>query len=56
MHAHGRRARPCRCDYEGCEGWQMISDELWTDPFIQFQAGVITDEEMKVMYKALESF
>ena len=19
----GREARPCSCDYEGCEGWQM---------------------------------
>jgi hypothetical protein len=23
LHTHGRRAAPCDCDYEGCEGWQM---------------------------------
>lgn len=28
MHAHGRRARPCLCDYTGCDGWQMISDGM----------------------------
>lgn len=23
LREHGREARPCDCDYEGCEGWQM---------------------------------
>ena len=23
LKEHGREARPCDCDYEGCEGWQM---------------------------------
>lgn len=23
LRANGREARPCDCDYEGCEGWQM---------------------------------
>jgi hypothetical protein len=50
LHAYGRRGRPCRCEQEGCEGWQMISDELWADPFIRMQAGVITPEEMDAEY------
>jgi len=27
----GREARPCDCDYEGCEGWQMahIKEIRW---------------------------
>ncbi len=28
----GRVTRPCRCDYDGCEGWQMLSRRnAWRD-------------------------
>ena len=23
LRERGREARPCDCDYEGCQGWQM---------------------------------
>lgn len=25
LRAHGQIAVPCRCDYDGCEGWQMAT-------------------------------
>lgn len=27
LHEHDRRAYPCDCGEEGCEGWQMLSRE-----------------------------
>jgi hypothetical protein len=27
LRALGRVVRPCRCDYELCEGWQSVSHE-----------------------------
>jgi hypothetical protein len=50
LHKYGKRARPCRCEAPECEGWQMISDRLWADPFIRMQAGVISVEEMERSY------
>lgn len=31
LREQGREARPCSCDYEGCEGWQMVNVELWEE-------------------------
>ena len=25
----GLVAKPCDCDYEGCQGWQMAGDDNW---------------------------
>ena len=24
LHGYGLHGAPCDCDYEGCEGWQMV--------------------------------
>lgn len=29
LHHYGFRARPCDCDYEKCQGWQMLTDDAW---------------------------
>lgn len=31
LQAQGRRAYPCACDYEECEGWQMSREEWMQD-------------------------
>lgn len=28
LRASGRVVRPCDCDYELCEGWQLVSQEV----------------------------
>jgi hypothetical protein len=28
LRATGRVVRPCECDYENCEGWQSVSQEI----------------------------
>lgn len=29
LHALGQIAVKCDCEYEGCEGWTMVSKELY---------------------------
>jgi hypothetical protein len=33
LRRNGREARPCVCEEEGCEGWQMahVRDEDWPE-------------------------
>lgn len=28
LHENGSEGRPCDCDYEDCEGWQMVHIRL----------------------------
>jgi len=41
LHATGRRAFPCRCGDESCEGWQMISEEILKE----YLVATITSED-----------
>lgn len=43
LYRVGIRAYPCRCDQEGCLGWQMISRE---QAEIQVHLGLMTPEEV----------
>ena len=31
LKSMGREVRPCDCDWDGCEGWQMayVGEEVW---------------------------
>ncbi len=34
LKQHGQEVRPCDCDYEGCEGWQMAhvkEEQFWRE-------------------------
>lgn len=31
LREHGRVVRPCDCDYEGCEGWQSVGQQIADD-------------------------
>lgn len=31
LRALGRDVRPCSCDYEECEGWQMVNVQLYEE-------------------------
>lgn len=39
-----RVVRPCDCDYEGCQGWQMVPT-IYADEFDREHAGIADDEE-----------
>ena len=42
LREHGREVRPCDCEFEGCEGWQMAHIEAarWA-----VEHGIATAEE-----------
>ena len=46
LKAHGREVRPCNCDYEGCEGWQMarLKELAWA-----VEVGIATPEEIALL-------
>ena len=38
LNKYGRAARPCYCDFEGCEGWQMVNVVYWEEDERLWQA------------------
>lgn len=46
LHELGRRAYPCRCLEEICEGWQMISHEAAQT---EIELGRLTLEEVRII-------
>ena len=41
LEARGCRVAACECDYEGCQGWQVVSEYALTSEELSEHAGLI---------------